>query len=539
MTFWGIRVGAHRLFLLGVRRGRAPEVIAALGAARHACIAETERRIREGDVGQALLVAQSDDLASLRALQETLTALECAAFVSESTSWRTRVWEGLAAPWRGGVREAASRMLTAKTRALLISIAVFLALLASVVGLSSLVSHDPRRGSSSPMERLTETRSGARAPGRGADGPERSSTEAQRASNGGGRATGARDDDVSDPTATPLEIGAFFAGLFVSLALGSFAARRLRAPGRATARAAQAVGLVLLGVGLWAGTRPREVIRVAGAARDSAGGLTLAAGGGSINGRDDDPDASDADGDGGVAGGASSSRPLRGPFDRFMRSIAIHTSGTPAPTFASLMESLRATPPPTRDAPATERASNDHGAEGDSNDSNDSNDANDANPASEARASARDAPATAHDARHHRGGHRGHGSRHERRRASASARTSGDAGVRAGSDGDAGARVGADASVTAARVTVTARSSGTTATTATDHARAGRGAGAESTASRAQGAPSPRQPSQRLPERSTVDVVRERPRLGPWFLVGLVVGAMLSRRPRREAEATS
>lgn len=533
-------MGAHRLFLLGVRRGRAPEVIASLSAAGHPCVAETERRIREGDVEQALLVAQSEDLATLRALQESLTALECAAFVSESTSWRTRVWEGLAAPWRGGVREAASRLLTAKTRALLISIAVFLALLAGMVGLSSVVSHDPRGRTSSPMERLTETGSGPRAPGRGADGPERTSTPSQRASNARGSTAGARDDNVSDPTATPLEIGAFFGGLFIALALGALAAKKLRAPGRASTRAVQGIGLVLLGVGLWAGTRPREVVRVAGAARDAAGGLTLAAGSGSIEGRDDNPDASGDDGDGGVAGGTSSSRPLRGPFDRFVRSIAIHTSGAPAPTFASLMESLRASPHPTADPAESAQASNDPSSDGDRVDANDTNSANNANATREGNSARHhDQPAATRESRHHRGSHREHGDRHARRHASQSAHASGDAGVSARDDRDAGAVAATARADASTRVTVTARSSGATPTSAADQARAEGGGGASSTSLRTRGGASSQRPPTATPERSAREVVRERPRLGPWFLVGVVVGAMLSRRPRRETESKS
>ncbi len=536
-------MGAHRLFLLGVRRGRAPEVIASLSAAGHPCVAETERRIREGDVEQALLVAQSEDLAALRTLQESLTALECAAFVSESTSWRTRVWEGLAAPWRGGVRDAASRLLTAKTRALLISIAVFLALLAGMVGLSSVVSHDPRGRTSSPMERLTETGSGARAPGRGADGPERTSTPSQQASNARGSTMGTRDDNVSDPTATPLEIGAFFGGLFIALALGALAARKLRAPGRATTRAVQGIGLALLGVGLWAGTRPREVVRVAGAARDAAGGLTLAAGSGSIEGRDDNPDASGDDGDGGVAGGTSSSRPLRGPFDRFVRSIAIHTSGAPAPTFASLMESLRASPHPPADPAESAQASNNPSSDGDRVDANDTNSAHNTNNADPARegASARqhEQAAATHESRHHRGSHREHGARHERRHASQSAHASGDAGVTARDDRDAGAVAATARADASTRVTVTARSSGATPAGAADQARAEGGAGASSTSLRTRGGASSQHPPTATPERSAREVVRERPRLGPWFLVGVVVGAMLSRRPRKETEVRS
>lgn len=352
-------MGLHRLFLLGVARGRAPEVIAALDAAIHPCVAETERRIREGDVEQALLVAQSDDIAGLRALQERLTALGCAAFVSESTSWQARAWEALSAPWRGGVREVAARLLTAKARAVLLSVAAFLALLAGLVAVSSLTSRDPHRASLSPLERLTQTGNGAHAPSGRTEGADHEATPSQ-VSSGGGGAGGARDDNLHDPTATPLEIGAFFAGLFLSLALGTLAARRLRAPGRGATRAAQSLGLMLLGVGLWAGTRPREVIRVAGTAREAAGGLTLAAGDESIDGQDT-PDGG-GDGDGGTRGGSGASRTLRGPFDRFVRSMAIHTSGAPAPTFASLLESLRASAPatptvtegdPSTSAPAT------------------------------------------------------------------------------------------------------------------------------------------------------------------------------------------
>lgn len=509
-----------------------------MSAAGHPCVAETERRIREGDVEQALLVAQSEDLAALRALQDSLSALECAAFVSESTSWRARVWEGLAAPWRGGFREAASRMLTAKTRALLLSIAVFLALLAVMVGLSSVVSHDPRRGASSPMERLTETGSGARAPGRGDDGPERSSTPSQQASNARGSTMGARDDNVSDPTATPLEIGAFFAGLFVALGLGALAAKKLRAPGRATTRAVQGIGLVLLGVGLWAGTRPREVIRVAGAARDAAGGLTLAAGSGSIEGHDDDPDASDHDGDGGVTGGSSSSRPLRGPFDRFVRSIAIHTSGTAAPTFASLMESLRATPHPPADPAERAQASNEPGSDGARVDENDANNENSANPTREGNsARPHEAPTETHASRHHGGGHHGRNARHARRHAASNARPSGDAGVSARDDRDAGALTATARNDASVRVTVTARASGAAPSSAGEQARDEGGAGASSASLRTRGGASGQRPPTAVPERSAVEVVRERPRLGPWFLVGVVVGAMLSSRPRKETEA--
>ena len=478
-------------------------MVDALREAGHPCDAETERRVLQGDVAQGVVVAQSGDLAALRALQERLVALGCGAFVSESSSWRASVWEslrGLLELGGGGGGNAG-----AKARAVLGVVALLAVLLAVAAGLARLAGSDRRTSDGSPFDSLTETREGARTPRDDRTSPEAQTTERTRREGAAGGAVGgdARESE-GDISTTLFELGAFLGGLIVALGLVSLALRVRGAPPRKFSRAARAVGVVLLGAGLWAGTRPREVERAARTSSDDTGGDLLIMAEGTIDGLDGGTeDYNDDAGEGDVSDDAGARRrELRGPFDRFLQRMSGRLPHSAAPSYASLLESLRAS------APSSTLAMNVAPAPG----------------APEQHATPERA-----SGRHHRGerrARRGHGHGHgsDRHAESASAATA--------SNTDAGLPSVVDASLAAPVVTVdAATSSALTVTHLSDPERAPEvrpRAGRRSVARR----------STVRPGVGPLGAGRELPRLGAWCLVGFALGVVIAARPRSKEVAS-
>lgn len=473
------------------------------------CAQEVERRLAGGEFKEALLVAQTEDLDALRALQDRLSALECEAFVSESTSWRANLWETVAAPWRAGFVNGLSSLVSARTRAIALTVAVFFVLLAGFAAVSGLASRD-RGSSTSPMERLTESHDAPRAPGATASASNDDPTRRPASTSAGGAATGSHETE-GDLTATALEIGAFFGGLLCLFVVVAVAAKRARRLGHNGRRVVQAFSAVALLAGVWVGTRPREVDHERGLARADSGGATSVEGPGALV---EDPDAST---DEAPEGGSDSPvvRELRGPFDRFVRGLEVRAPMGPPPTFAALLASMRAAAPSNETA-VTEGTSEDHRGR-------------------EADAGALAAQTAARSESHHRHGH--DGERHARsshgHRASRHARRGEEASpARYDERGDAGVAL---APAPDASIVAVARSVGAPPSASARDAASSEGAGRQSGSTRL--ARSEMQPSSRRAQTqrvSTIDIRRERPRLGAWFVVGLALASLLSGIRRKE-----
>lgn len=253
-------------------------------------------------------------------------------------------------------------------------------------------------------------------------------------------------------------------------------------------------------------------------------------------GLDEDSDASTPESAAGGSNG-STGRPLRGPFDRFVRGLEVRSPQGPPPTFGSLFAAMQSAPRP--DGNTVAEATSDvepATANGDSHDREPrDHDTTSSHP--------RHAPATAHDDSHHRSGHgshhaserratdhhaseshHGHGSRHARRdepatpaRAPSPAR--GDAGVAITTPPDAS-------------VVTVARSRGAQDT---QHTEEGDGTGGDNAAARLpRGGAQASSRHARAPRSEVIDIRRERPRLGAWFIVGLALGASLASSVRRK-----
>lgn len=496
-------MAVHRLFLLALQRGTGAAVVEALREGGHPCDAETERRIVQGDVAQGVVVAQSGDLAALRALQERLMALGCGAFVSESSSWRANVWESLRGLLEFGDGAGA------KVRAALGTVALLVVLLAVAAGLASLAGRDRRTSDGSPFDSLTETRAGARTPRADRASTEEPTAEhTRREGTSGSASANAHGDDrepEGDLTTTLVELGAFLGGLVIAVGLGVLVLRLRGVPERRFMRATQAVGVVLLGAGLWAATRPREVERIARTSTDDTGGeLLVVTSDGPIDGLDGgaedyNDDAGESDGDAAVA----RRRELRGPFDRFLQRMSGRMPRRAAPSYASLLESLRASapsPPSVASAPA---------------------------PAPTANAPERPGTSERASGRHHRGERR---ARHGHRRGSD--RHAEVASASSTNVADAGLTSVADVSLAAPSVTADAATSPTlTVTPMSDPDRA----------QEVRPRPIRRSAARRSTARPSVGPLgagRELPRLGPWCLVGFALGVVIAARPRTKEVAS-
>lgn len=493
-------MSVHRLFLLALQRGTGAAVLDALRDGGHPCDAETERRVLQGDVAQGVVVAQSGDLAALRALQERLVALGCGAFVSESSSWRASVWESLRALLDFG--EGAGT----KARAALGTVVLLVVLLAVAAGLASLAGRDRRTNDGSPFDTLTETRAGARTPREEHASTEGPTAEHTRRAGASGEVGAGGDDHEPDGdlTTTLVELGASLGGLIVAVGLGALALRVRGVPARRFMRATQAVGVVLLGVGLWAGTRPREVEQGARTSADDTGGeLLVVTGDGTIDGLDGGTeDYNDDAGEGDLSDDAvARRRELRGPFDRFLQRLSGRLPRGAAPRYASLLESLRASAPPS---PSAANA-----------------------PALATNAPELPGASERASGRHHRGERR---ARHGHRRGSdrhaevASAATT--------SAADAGLAGVADVSLAAPSVTADASTSpALTVTRLSDPDRTPVVRPRPVRRSSARTA-TPR------PGVGPLGARRELPRLGPWCLVGFALGVVIAARPRSKEVAS-